>query len=49
MRTNMMIIDLGDIRLTLMSSLLTSMQAKELVRKTRTSLYTPLLHQGLDI
>jgi hypothetical protein len=43
MRINMMIIDLGDILLTL------SMQPKELVRKTRTSLYIPLLHQGLDI
>jgi hypothetical protein len=49
MRINMMIIDLGDIHLTLMSSLLTSMQPKELGRKIRTSLYTPLLHQGLEI
>jgi len=45
----MMIIDLGDIRLTLMYSLLISMQPKEFGRKIRTSLYTPLLHQGVDI
>jgi hypothetical protein len=45
----MMVIDLGDIRLTLMSSLLTSMQLKELGRKIKTSLYTPLLHLGFNI